>query len=87
MFCTHRHGWSTKVGSYVGRIFRERLSALEAAASPTGTPPSLSLHSLCRSLTRSQAARLFYQVCGAQLPTLCGCLCMSLRPAIEADAS
>ena len=48
-----------------GRIMRERISALEASVSKAGVAPPLTLHALCRGLTRSQAARLFYQVCGA----------------------
>ena len=66
-----RTGWLCESHALVnggGRIFRERLSALEAA---TSEPSSLSLRSLCRSLTRSQAARLFYQVCGVQTLALC----------------
>ena len=68
-----------------GRIFRERLSALETAAGQSSQPPSLSLQSLCRGLTRSQAARLFYQVCGAQLPDASICLPLPTIGAIAAS--
>ena len=52
------------------RFLRERFQVLESQEASGTEPAVLSVLALTRGLTRSEAAKLFYQVCGARANTV-----------------
>ena len=69
------------------RALQQQFQAKEEA---TGASPTLSVDDLTAAMTKREAARIFYQICG-KLPTACfvlwaevyACLCICLEKTLR----
>lgn len=61
---------------FMCRALREHFQEKGAAA---GASPSLSVKALTAAMTKREAARIFYQICGEHFSLLYGTLCQCIE--------